>query len=456
MICFAAFKYNVRFTDLLAADILANKQDIAPFISGQVVFAFLFFMALMLLFAVALGKVRVDIFNFKRPRTRSAANIIFIALFVLGYKSYCYPQYTYYMAFRYFWRAATGLAEYKTKMVRLENTEESSSLSAPLPRESVLFLHIGESLRGDHAPMNGYYRNTMPRMMKEFKSGNLFSFKRCVSFGTTTKFSLPGIFTPATIADPVIKSSSFIPFLNRHGVKTSVFYSKIELKNLMQWDVDKIIFAQAITEKFSSPLLAHSLLPEIKEFFVSNSGNIFSLYQGEGSHNPFSNYDVEKFTIFEPVNFSLNKDYSTANAYDNTIVCTDDFCGEIIDTLRNKNAVYIYVSDHGTPLGENGLWGRTGHDRMNGREFRDVLCFIWVSDRFKKENPAKSAALATNATMPIISHDYIYHTVLGFYGVRNAHYDAGLDLFAREAKPFAGPLPEELPPDTYMKKLLFE
>ncbi|MCL2025579.1 MAG: sulfatase-like hydrolase/transferase, partial [Leptospirales bacterium] len=187
-----------------------------------------------------------------------------------------------------------------------------------------------------------------------------------------------------------------------------------------------------------------------------NSGNIFALYQGEGSHQPYNLYDTEKFTVFAPVNFNLKKDQSTINAYDNTIVYTDYFWGEIMDALRGNNAAYIYASDHGTPLGERGLYGRTGHDNLNHREFRDIFCFIWVSDGFKKENPAKYAALKANSKMSVISHDYIYHTALGFYGIMNAHYNAEFDLFSQEAKPFAGPLPEELPPDTYMKKLLFE
>ncbi|MCL1911015.1 MAG: sulfatase-like hydrolase/transferase, partial [Leptospirales bacterium] len=361
---------------------MANKRDIAAFISGQVIFAFVFFMAIMLLLAVVIGKNRVVIFNFKRIQMRYATNIIFIILFVLGYKAHCYPQSTYHrIIFERFVRAREIIVDYKTNLTRLENTEEPSSLSASLPRESVLFLHIGESMRGDHAPMNGYYRNTMPRMMKEFKNGNLFSFKRCVSFADGTTYSIPGILMPVTIADRVARSSSFIPFLKKYDVKTSAFYSGVDLKNLMLWDVSKIIFLQNVMEKFSTPLLAHSLLPEIKEFFVSNSGNIFSLYQGEGSHNPFNNYDVEKFTIFEPVNFNLNKDYSTINAYDNCIVCTDDFCGEVVDALRGKNAVYIYVSDHGQTLGENGLYARGGSGGMTSRESRDVLCFIWVSDR---------------------------------------------------------------------------
>ncbi|MCL2025578.1 MAG: sulfatase-like hydrolase/transferase [Leptospirales bacterium] len=443
---------------MLAADILmTGRQEAASFFTGQAVLSLVFFMAIMLLLAAALKNIRVNIFDFKRIRTRSIANTFFFVLLIFGHIFHWYPQRTYYKIYEHFKQAQNSfLGEYKTKMIQLENTEEASSLSAPLPQESVLFLHIGESVRGDHAPMNGYYRNTMPRMMKELKRGNLFSFKRCISFSTSTKFSIPGILLPATIADPVMRSSSFIPFLKKHGVKTSSFYSQTVLGAIARADIGKIIFLQHIMEVFSSPLFAHSIIPDIREFIVSNPSNIFILYIGEGSHVPYNTYDIEKFTVFEPVNFRLNKNQSTINAYDNSIVCTDDFCGEILDSLRERNAVYIYVSDHGAPLGENGIYGRGGEDKMSGREFRDVLCFIWASDEFKKKNPVKFAALKANAALPIISHDNIYHTVLGFYGIKNARYDAELDLFTREAKPFAGPLPEELPANAFMGELLFE
>ena len=42
------------------------------------------------------------------------------------------------------------------------------------------------------------------------------------------------------------------------------------------------------------------------------------------------------------------------NAYDNTIVKTDDFLAKLYAQLKDYDAIVVYVSDHGQLLGEHG------------------------------------------------------------------------------------------------------
>jgi glucan phosphoethanolaminetransferase (alkaline phosphatase superfamily) len=131
---------------------------------------------------------------------------------------------------------------------------------------------------------------------------------------------------------------------------------------------------------------------------------------------------------------------------------------EIIGMMRAKNSVYIYASDHGDLMGDEGYWGRKGAliTPNTNKALRNILFFIWVSDRFKKENPDKFAALRNNAAnLSSVSHDHLYHTVLGLYNIKNGYYDKSLDLFSASAKPFAGPMPEELAAITFFGKFQF-
>ena len=107
-------------------------------------------------------------------------------------------------------------------------------------------------------------------------------------------------------------------------------------------------------------------------------------------------------------------------------------------------------------MGENGIWGRTGQNRMDNPSVRKVLFFIWVSDKFKKECPNKYAALIRNSkNLSAVSHENIYHTVLGFYNITNKIYKKELDLFTNDAKPFAGPMRENIPHGTFFDKVNF-
>lgn len=467
MINWLAWKYNIFFSDVFAADVwLTTRQEASGFVNSQFILYCITYCLLILLLAFVIGKFKLELFNFRNTRIKRAANIIFFILFSFSWLANCYPIRTYYVAFKKFYWAKVHLIEILPKLRALENKDEPSVLTKPLSKDSFVFFHVGESLRGDHTPMLGYERNTMPRMLQEFQKGNLFVFKRTISFATGTRFSLVGMMTPISITDPIIRHSSFIPFLHKHDIKLSSFFSSFNpYSNASKNDIAISVFVTDIDDHYINNGIAHLLLPQIKDFFSSlkTPDNRFAIYAGDGSHLPFREYDKERFSVFMPVNFNCDANETTTNAYDNTIVYTDYFMGEIIDEMRARNSVYIYASDHGEVIGEDGSWGRSGGGDFNNitvlknKALHDVLFFIWVSDSFKRENRQKYLALKENsAKLAAVSHDYLYHTVLGLYNIKNDIYDKELDVFSKDAKPFVGPMPEEMNPMTFITKLNFE
>ena len=94
-------------------------------------------------------------------------------------------------------------------------TPESVCLKCP-PDVVVV---IGESLRSDHVPMNGYHRNTMPRLSRD---STLISFAHVFSEPWCTHTSVPRIMTRADSANPDIayKEQSFITLFKRAGYHT--------------------------------------------------------------------------------------------------------------------------------------------------------------------------------------------------------------------------------------------
>jgi lipid A ethanolaminephosphotransferase len=116
------------------------------------------------------------------------------------------------------------------------------------------------------------------------------------------------------------------------------------------------------------------------------------------------------------------------NAYDNSIAYTDHVLAGAIDWLktheRDHAPAMLYVSDHGESLGENNLYLHGLPYAVAPREQTHVPMVIWL--------PAADPlgpCLAAQTAKPL-SHDNLFHTVLGLVGVRAKEYQPALDMTA--------------------------
>ena len=116
------------------------------------------------------------------------------------------------------------------------------------------------------------------------------------------------------------------------------------------------------------------------------------------------------------------------NAYDNSILYTDYFISEVIDHLKNKNAILFYASDHGQYLGENGIYYHGNSDTIDQPEHR-VPMFLWMSDNVMKnkfyQKKFKNAQLKTKN---MLSHDNIFDSLLDCSGIDSKSFDRKLSL----------------------------
>jgi lipid A ethanolaminephosphotransferase len=153
-----------------------------------------------------------------------------------------------------------------------------------------------------------------------------------------------------------------------------------------------------------------------------------------GSHGPayYKRYP-EQFEKFTPVceTNQLNEcsNEQINNAYDNTIVYTDYVLAKTIELLKNnqdsfKTAMF-YMSDHGESLGENGLYLHGMPYFMAPDEQIHVGSMLWFDERFSKDiniNELKSIANKK------LSHDNIFHTLLGLMNIKTTVYNEELDF----------------------------
>ena len=123
------------------------------------------------------------------------------------------------------------------------------------------------------------------------------------------------------------------------------------------------------------------------------------------------------------------------NAYDNTIAYTDHFLGQTLDWLQRQaqqgqhDTGLIYLSDHGESLGENGLYLHGLPYALAPVQQTHVPMVAWLSPGLQQRSGVSVDCLRQRSGQAL-SHDNVFHSVLGLMDVKTAVHDPALDLYA--------------------------
>jgi lipid A ethanolaminephosphotransferase len=162
-----------------------------------------------------------------------------------------------------------------------------------------------------------------------------------------------------------------------------------------------------------------------------------------GSHGPaYSERYPAAFEYFKPACRSNELQHCSKeeviNAYDNTIAYTDHVLSRQIDILRKAadhvDSMLIYASDHGESLGEQGVYLHGMPYSFAPKAQKDVPMLVWASPGYTQRARLDldcQRALADRT----VSHDFLYHTILGAAETRDKVYDSRLDLLAACRRP---------------------
>jgi lipid A ethanolaminephosphotransferase len=121
------------------------------------------------------------------------------------------------------------------------------------------------------------------------------------------------------------------------------------------------------------------------------------------------------------------------NAYDNSIAYTDHVLAKAIDWLGAQAGAYdpamLYLSDHGESLGENNLYLHGLPWSVAPREQKHVPMLLWLPPQTAESNAVDPNCVAAQRDAAL-SHDNLFHSVMGLLGLRSAEYRATLDVLA--------------------------
>ena len=327
----------------------------------------------------------------------------------------------------------------------------------------LLLLVIGETGRADHFALNGYPRPTNPELARL----DVVSFANVTSCGTNTAASLPCLFSSlgkAGFESRKADHENLLDLVQRAGMTVLWVDNQAGCKGLCErvphaqasdpppgakprggLCADSARSASAVAgatdESGAGDCFDEAMLDGLAARLDAlpapgrERGVLIVLHQ-MGSHGPaYSKRSPAGRKPFMPectTSVLQRCDHaSLINAYDNSIAYTDHVLAESVHWLQGQAARYatalLYVSDHGESLGENGLYLHGLPYAVAPREQTHVPMIVWLPAA-----PGSGASLAClrQAREAPLSHDNLFHTVVGQLGIQASEYKPALDAFA--------------------------
>jgi lipid A ethanolaminephosphotransferase len=316
-------------------------------------------------------------------------------------------------------------------------------------RPPLLMLVVGETARAQNWGLSGYARDTTPALKRWQQQGDLVNFPNVQSCGTNTHVSLPCIFSPLTReqgGDKTPTQENLLDVLQRAGLAVLWLDNQSGCKGVCER------VPNASTQSLKLPGLCadgecfdEAMLSGLDERIAALDpvrrarGVVLVLHQ-MGSHGPaYAKRTPAERKPFMPEctsnTLSACAPEQLVNAYDNTIAYTDHFLDQSLLWLQQQakagqyDTGLIYVSDHGESLGENGLYLHGVPHAFAPEQQTHVPMVAWLSPALQQRSGVATECLRLRAAEPL-SHDNLFHTVLGLMDVSTQVRERSLDATA--------------------------
>lgn len=340
-----------------------------------------------------------------------------------------------------------ALGRVATEPLRRDSRDlEAIGLDAQAPaasaRPALLVLVLGETARSANFSLNGYARPTNTELEKR----GAISFANAWSCGTSTAASVPCMFSQIGregFADRPREQENVLDVLQRAGLAVMWIDNQSGCKGvcarLPNVNVAKSVHPSLCT---GGECLDGILLEGLDERLNSlpaerrARGTVLVLHT-MGSHGPaYAKRSPPQAKKFLPecttVNLQDCSKEGLVNAYDNSIVYTDQVLGGVIDWLKKHEAAHdtamLYLSDHGESLGEKNIYLHGMPYAIAPEVQKKIPWVTWLSPGFAKSRNLQADCLRARAQTEV-THDHLFHSLLGLMQVRTQVYQSGKDAY---------------------------
>lgn len=323
-------------------------------------------------------------------------------------------------------------------LVRIGEDAHRTPLMQQGERKNLTILIVGETSRAENFSLNGYPRDTNPRLAKD----NVVYFPNTASCGTATAVSVPCMFSdmPRKHYDEELAQhqEGLLDVIQRAGI--NVLWNdndggckgacdRVPHQNMTALNLP----GQCINGECYDEVLFHGL-----EDYINNlQGDGVIVLHTIGSHGPtyFNRYPPQfrKFTPTCDTNeIQTCSQEQLVNTYDNTLVYVDYIVDKAINLLKAHQdkftASLVYLSDHGESLGDNGVYLHGLPYAIAPDVQKQVPMLLWLSEDYQKRYGVDQSCLQKQAATQHYSQDNLFSTMLGLTGVQTSYYQATDDI----------------------------
>lgn len=291
----------------------------------------------------------------------------------------------------------------------------------------IIIFVLTDALRPDHMSLYGYNRETTPYM----KQYGFIPFNDMYACETSTTRSVPCLLTSMKRGEDFLsyltklsifsvfkKADFFTAFISsQSSISTSDTGQKV-----IADDADYSFFNVNFEVKYDT-----DLIPYFDKLLQNNNENKLIVLQLNGSHWDYNTRFKLEDAKWKPLceKFALECDVENLiNSYDNSILTTDTLLKEIVERVKDKNAVIYFSSDHGQFLGEDGF-RLHAQGRLNFKEVGVVPFAFWASEKAKQN---LNIDTILNNKDKITTHDAIFHSIADCAGLKASIVDKKLSI----------------------------
>lgn len=344
--------------------------------------------------------------------------------------------------------ANTLTAKQVDKLIATADKVRVDSCSFTSPN---IVLIIGESYNRHHSSQYGYVMPTAPRQTKLEHKGRLVKYTDVVSPWNLTSFVFKHIFSLYTVGDkgewcdyPLFpelfrKAGYHVTFITNQFLpkaKEAVydFSGGFFLNN------PKLSAAQFDTRNTELHQYDEDLLEDYDKLQSQDTENNLIIFHLLGQHVAYrqrSPKDRKKFKgdDYKELKPGLNaRERQILADYDNAVLYNDSIVTEIVKKFENKDAIVIYVPDHGEECfeGDMHFFCRMHSAKVDARlahaEF-DIPMWIWCSRKYIRQRPEIFREVMASRNKRYMT-DALPHMLLYLAGISCPEYKDRLNLLS--------------------------
>ncbi len=317
-----------------------------------------------------------------------------------------------------------------------ESVGTDASRTALQSRPLLVVLVVGETARADSFSLGDYGRSTNEALYKR----QVLYFQNVTACGTDTATSLPCMFSDLGVKRFSVEAARYrenvLDLLKRVGVSVTWIDNNSGCKGVC----DRVSWVSVNDTCPDNRCMDEVLISALAQYWPSTKEDALIVLHQQGSHGPAYFKRYPQPGRFTPACLTNNlqdcERRKIVNAYDNSIDYTSRVLAQLVTLLEgrsladeSRDLLLLYVSDHGESLGERGLYLHGIPTVIAPHEQVHVPMMMWMS-RGAAARLAPNAACLLNTSRQAVSHDNLFHTLLGAFAVSTKVYRSDLDLFA--------------------------